>query len=169
MALSTVTWKYLFLGPHRAEGELELDDIKLLRIARQIHPDSLMELSANLVGNVQFLGKIEQQYRGFSPSDYAFMILHDWKKSIKNKRETPTAARLLEIFNDIRIDKHYLCQVYNMTVILFTWRNPFNNWSLHSYKLSHELSIDSSGKYQRSYNLLNYVILSGTALRTQQL
>ena len=78
-----------------------------------------MELSANLVGNVQFLRKIEQQYRGFNPSDYAFMILHDWKKSIKNKRGTPTAARLLEVFDDLQIDKHYLCQVYYVTIILF--------------------------------------------------
>ena len=109
----------LVSGPRPAEVELELDDIKFLRIARQVHPDSLMELSANLVGNVLFLRKIEQQYCGFSPSDYVFMILHEWKKLIRNKRGTPTVAMLLEVFEDLQIDKHYLCQVYHMTFSLF--------------------------------------------------
>ena len=117
--ITYVNGDYLVSGPRPTEVELELDDIKLLRIARQVHPDSLMELSANLVGNVQFLRTKEEQYRGFSPSDYAFMILHDWKKSIKNKREIPTVAMLLEVFEDL-IDKHYLCQVFHMTYLLLS-------------------------------------------------
>ena len=124
--LNTVSSTYFVLGPRPSEVELELDDIKLLRIATLLHPDHLMELSANLVGNVQFLRKIEQQYRGFSPSDYAFMILHDWKKSIKNKRETPTCAMLLDVFEDLQIDKHHLCQVYHITyLLLLTCTNLF--------------------------------------------
>ena len=92
--------------------EEEMDDIKLLRIARLLHPDKLMELSANLVGNVQFFSKLERTYRGFDASDHAFMILHEWKKLVNNTRKTPTAGKLLVVFDDIHIDKHQLCQVY---------------------------------------------------------
>ena len=101
----------LYPGLDDDEVETELDDIKLLRIARLLHPDKLMELSANLVGNVQFLSKLERTYRGFDASDHAFMILHEWKKLINNARQTPTAGKLIAVFDDIHIDKHQLCQV----------------------------------------------------------
>ena len=111
---------YLFQGPSTDEVKIEVDDIKLLRIARLLHPDNMMPISASLVGNVQFLRKLEQQYQGFNPSDFAFMLLHEWKISNKNRRQAPTVALLLEVFEDLHIDKHHLCQVYHMTGLLLS-------------------------------------------------
>ena len=109
---------YLFQGPSTDEVKIEVDDMNLLRIARMLHPDNLMPISASLVGNVQFLRKLEQQYQGFNPSDFAFMILHEWKISNTNKRQVPTVAMLLDVFEDLHIDKHHLCQVYHITTFL---------------------------------------------------
>ena len=103
------SWNPSGLKDH--EVDVELDDIKLLRIARLLHPDRLMELSANLVGNVQLLRELKEQFNGYKTSDYAFMILREWKKSVKNTRQTPIARRLAAVLEDLHIDKHILCQV----------------------------------------------------------
>ena len=91
--------------------EVELDDMRLIQIARAIHPDKLIELSANLASGEVFLRNLKEQYIGFHCSDYAFMILYEWKKSMKNKRQVPTTGRLKTVLDDIDIDKHVLCRV----------------------------------------------------------
>ena len=94
-----------------------------------------MEISANLVGNVQFLRELEQQFHGYKTSDFAFMILHEWKTSIKNTRQTPSAGKLLDELHDLQIDKHILCQVcyyasYDTEVLVF------RQISLNIFKMS---------------------------------
>ena len=99
------------VGLDKSNIKVELDDIKLMRLARLLHHEHLMILSANLVGNVQFLENLEHQYCGFGPSVHAFMIFHEWKKLIKNRGQAPTAGMLLYIFENEQIDKHHLCMV----------------------------------------------------------
>ena len=92
--------------------DTELDDIKLLRIARLLPPNRLILLCSNLIGYVQYLENLEQQFRGYKASDYAFMILHEWEKSVKNSGQTPTVGSLLVVIEeDPQLDKHHLCQV----------------------------------------------------------
>ena len=85
-----------------------------MRIARLLHHEHLMKLSANLVGNVQFLENLQYQYGGFGTSAHAFMILHEWKKLAKHRGQAPTAGILLHVFEDKQIDKHNLCMVHVM-------------------------------------------------------
>ena len=106
--------KIVLTGITGSRLEIELDDIRLLQIARAIHPDKLMELSANLAEDVVFLRELKERYVGFHCSDYAFMILYEWKKSMKNKRQVPTTGNLKPIFSDIGIDEHALCRVRNI-------------------------------------------------------
>ena len=98
-------------GLQKSEIKVELDDITLMRLARLLHHEHLIILSANLVGNVMFLDNLEHQYRGFGPSVHAFMIFHEWKKLVKNRGQAPTAGMLLCVFEDKKIDKHHLCTV----------------------------------------------------------
>ena len=91
--------------------EVELDDMRLLQISRVIHPDKLIELSANLASGEVFLRNLKEQYVGFHCSDYAFMILYEWKKSMKNKRRVPTTGSLKSVLEDIDINEHVLCRV----------------------------------------------------------
>ena len=71
-----------------------------------------MELSTYTVGNAQYIDGLEQKYRGFDTADHIFMILHEWKKSVKNTRQTPTGGKLLVVVDELHIDKHHLCQVW---------------------------------------------------------
>ena len=103
----------LCTGLNPVELQTELDDIKLLRLARLLPPTRLILLCANLLDDIQFLDNLEQQYRGYKTSDYAFMILYEWKKSVKNTRKTPTAGCLKVVLDeDPQLNKHHLCQVY---------------------------------------------------------
>ena len=100
-----------------SELDIELDDIKLLHIARVINRDKLMELTANLVGGVAFLDNLEKQYQGFHCSDYAFMILHKWKQSRLNMGSIPTLGKLQSWLQDVEIDCHVFCRVRAIIVI----------------------------------------------------
>ena len=83
-----------------------------------MHHEHLKILSANLVGNVQFLDNLEHQYRGFGACAYAFMIFHEWKKLVKNRGEAPTAGVFLHALEDEQFDKHHLCRVRVMLLLL---------------------------------------------------
>ena len=126
-----------------------IDDVLCMRISQRLTYEHLFLLRASLLdreGDEDFLLNTMGNYSGFTHAEFAFVVMHEWKK----RSGLPTLKQLYRLMVNADIDKHVFCRVWFTSIVYRS--NEFKVTPAVHY-ISKILSYFCFIRYQTSQNV----------------
>ena len=87
-----------------------------MRIAMRLSTSDIYPLTAGLLGNARsMIERTECDFRELRLCDRAFVIMKEWKRRLEDRQESPTAEKMVQVFEEMEstmeTTKHVVCMV----------------------------------------------------------